>query len=94
MPSPGDGQVEGYDRVVNGKVVKVNAYAKKSTTTTNAAIAARKMPGRPQVAAQPGSYSSGRDLPGHPAIPLPQPPPQFPQKGVPNGSAAGQPGVR
>lgn len=75
MPTPGDGQVESYRRVVNGKVVEVNAYAKKSTSTTQAAIAARKLPGRPQMAAKPGSYASGRDLPGQQSVELPPPPP-------------------
>jgi hypothetical protein len=79
MPAP-DGQVDAYERVVNGKVIKVNAYAKKATTTTHAALDARKVPGRPRIAAQPGSYSSGRDLPGRPAIALPPapPPPHIP----------------
>jgi hypothetical protein len=87
---PGDGQVEGYQRVVNGKVVKVNAYGKSPSTSTRAAVAARKRPGRPQIAAQPGTYASGRDLPGvkAKALPPPPPPPQpFPQKkgGPPGG---------
>lgn len=77
-PQPSDGKVEGYERIVNGKVVKVQAYAKKPTTSTTAAAAVRRLPGRPRVAAQPGSYSSGRDLPGaiarsHPAKPAPPP---------------------
>lgn len=64
MARPSDGQVEGYERVVNGKVIRVNAYAKKATSTTSAAVAARRRPGRPRIAAQPGSYASGRDIPG------------------------------
>jgi hypothetical protein len=85
MPSPGDGQVEGYDRVVNGKVIKVNAYAKRSTTATRAAAAVRRLPGRPRIAAQPGSYTSGRDIPGVRAKSLPPEPPQVPfQKGKKN----------
>ena len=79
MPAPGaqgdqgDGRVEAYHRVVNGKVVKVNAYAKRSTTTTRAAQAVRRVPGRPRIAAQPGSYTSGRDIPGAKAVILPPP---------------------
>lgn len=69
----GDGRVESYERVVNGKVVKVNGYAQTATSTTNAAVVARKRPGRPRMAAQPGSYASGRDIPGVQARPLPQP---------------------
>lgn len=93
-PKPADsaGQVEGYQRVVNGKVIKVNAYAKKSTVATRAAASVRKRPGRPRIAAQPGSYSSGRDLPGVKAVSLPpEPPPEFRQKGKPN---AGPPQAR
>lgn len=78
VPASSDGQVEAYQRVVNGKVITVNAYAKKPTTTTHAAVAARAIPGRPRVAAQPGSYTSGRDLPGHKAINLPPAPVQPP----------------
>ncbi len=63
-----DGQVDAYERVVNGKVIKVNAYAKKGTTTTTAAARARKIPGRPRIAAKPGSYSSGRDIVGMRAV--------------------------
>lgn len=69
MPLPEQnpsGRVEGYQRVVNGKVIQVMGYAKKSTGTTTAAKAARAIPGRPRIQAQPGSYSSGRDIPGLP----------------------------
>lgn len=62
------GEVKAYQRVVNGKVVQVNAYAKKSTPSTDAAVSARSLPGRPQIAAKPGSYSGGRDIPGFGAL--------------------------
>jgi hypothetical protein len=81
----GDGEVEGYSRVVNGKVVKVNAYAKKSTTTTSAAKKARLVPGRPRIMATPGSYSSGRDIPDQKAIvhhEIPAPPPPVDKHGL------------
>lgn len=81
MPSPGDGQVEGYERVVNGKVVKVNSYGKNPSVATRAASTARKRPGRPRMAAQPGTYASGRDLPGVKAVSLPPEPPKFPPAG-------------
>lgn len=68
-----DGQVDSYQRIVNGKVVRVSAYGKKSTTTTRAAKKARMLPGRPRMMAQPGSYSSGRDIPGQKAVSLPEP---------------------
>lgn len=83
-PQPGqqkpeqDGQVDSYTRVVNGKVVKVNAYGKKSTTSTRAAKKARMVPGRPRIMAQPGSYTSGRDIPGQKAVSLPPEPEEFP----------------
>lgn len=83
MPAP-DGQVDAYQRVVNGKVVKVNAYSQRSTTTTRAAAAVRRLPGRPRIAASPGSYTSGRDLPGMQAQALPPEPPQVPPKGPGN----------
>lgn len=60
---PSDGKVEGYSRVVNGKVVQVTGYAKKATASTSAAKTARALPGRPRMAAQPGSYTHGRDIP-------------------------------
>lgn len=69
-PQPqSDGQVSGYDRVVNGKVIKVNAYAKKASPNAGAATRALKIPGRPRMQATPGSYSGGRDIPGqHPIL--------------------------
>ncbi len=78
-----------YERVVNGKVIKVNGYGDTSTTTTTAAKTAQKLPGRPRMAAQPGSYSSGRDIPGQPARrQAPQPLPVPAKKGaVPGGRA-------
>lgn len=66
---PPDGTVDAYERVVNGKVIKVNAYAKKKTSTTTAAASARAVPGRPRLMAKPGSYASGRDIPGQRAVP-------------------------
>lgn len=95
-PSPhGDGQVQGYQRVVNGKVIHVNSYGKQPSTSTRAATAARKVPGRPQIAAQPGTYASGRDLPGVQAKPLPPPPPPpaF-QKGAPIDAPGKPDGLR
>lgn len=71
-----------YQRIVNGKVVQVNAYAGQATTTTTAAKAAREIPGRPRVAAQPGSFSSGRDLPGQKAK---RKPPMIPAPGQKDG---------
>lgn len=68
-----DGQVDSYQRVVNGKVIKVNSYAKKNNATTSAAKKARMRPGRPRIMAQPGSYSSGRDIPGMRAVASPEP---------------------
>jgi hypothetical protein len=59
-----DGQVEGYQRIVNGKVVNVSAYAKKPSASTQALQRSWLLPGRPRMAAKPGSYSSGRDIPG------------------------------
>lgn len=56
--------VDAYSRVVNGKVVKVNAYGKDKSTTTTALQNAWKKPGRPQMQATPGTYASGRDIPG------------------------------
>lgn len=70
---PEDGEVDSYSRVVNGKTIKVNAYAKKSSTTTSAAKKVRMRPGRPRMMGQPGSYSSGRDIPGMKALPKPEP---------------------
>lgn len=64
---PDDGQVDSYSRVVNGKVIRVNAYAKKPSLATSAVKRARAIPGRPRIMAQPGSYSSGRDIPGQKA---------------------------
>ena len=76
-----------YQRVVNGKVVEVNAYASESTTTTSAARRVRALPGRPRMAAQPGSYASGRDLPGQKARKRPQPPrPEQPNGVLDEGS--------
>lgn len=72
-PKPSDGKVDSYQRVVNGKVVKVNAYSQKDTTTTSAAKKARLLPGRPRIMAQPGTYSSGRDIPGQKAVSKPEP---------------------
>ena len=84
-PQQHDGNVDSYQRVVNGKVVSVNSYAKRSSASTTAAKAVRKIPGRPRMAANPGTYSSGRDLPGVQAHPLPpQPAPQIPGKEGPN----------
>jgi hypothetical protein len=59
-----DGQVEGYQRVVNGKVVNVAAYAKKPSASTQALQRSWQIPGRPRMQAKPGSYSGGRDIPG------------------------------
>lgn len=73
---PSDGQTKAYQRVVNGKVVKVNSYGSKPTTSTAAAKKARLIPGRPRMAAQPGTYTHGRDIPGQKAVSLPEP--QFP----------------
>lgn len=82
-----DAQVDGYTRVVNGKVVRVNAYAKKETSSTKAAKAVRKRPGRPQMAGQPGTYAGGRDIPGQKFVVPRTPPPQPMQmKGQPNGA--------
>lgn len=81
-----DSSVDGYTRVVNGKVVRVNAYAKKPTSSTRAAKAARKMPGRPQMAASPGTFSGGRDIPGQTFVVPKEPPPVPPtMKGQANG---------
>lgn len=61
-------EVTGYHRIVNGKVVQVAAYAKKGTPSTTALAASWRAPGRPQMQATPGSFSGGRDIPGHPAL--------------------------
>lgn len=89
---PKDTQVDGYTRVVNGKVVRVNAYAKKETSSTKAAKSARKRPGRPQMAGQPGTYAGGRDIPGQKYV-VPRTPPPMQMKGQPNGArqSAGKP---
>lgn len=60
---PSDGKVEGYQRIVNGKVVQVTGYAKRATPSSNAAKSVRRLPGRPRMAASPGTFSGGRDLP-------------------------------
>lgn len=64
QPKVPDTQVDAYERIVNGKVVKVNAYGKKPSASTKAATEVRKLPGRPRMAGTPGTYSSGRDIPG------------------------------
>lgn len=61
---PSDGRVNSYERVVNGKVVKVNAYAKQASPNAGVLSRALKKPGRPRIMAKPGSYSGGRDVPG------------------------------
>lgn len=66
QPVP-DSEVNSYERVVNGKVVKVNAYAKRPSPNAGAMSRALKRPGRPRIMAKPGSYSGGRDVPGLPA---------------------------
>lgn len=69
QPQASDGQVNSYERVVNGKVVKVNAYAKKASPNAGVMNRAMKKPGRPRIMAKPGSYSGGRDVPGqHPVV--------------------------
>ncbi len=65
---PSDGQVNSYERVVNGKVVKVNAYAKQASPNAGVMSRAMKKPGRPRIMAKPGSYSGGRDVPGQSSI--------------------------
>lgn len=60
---PSDGQVEGYQRVVNGRVVQVAAYA-KGGSTNSVVKKARELPGRPRIKAQPGTFASGRSIPG------------------------------
>ena len=72
-----DGQVAGYERIVNGKVVRVNAYAKEKTSPASSVQArALAMPGRPRYAAQQGTYASGRQLPGI-TVPKPKRAPQI-----------------
>lgn len=72
-----DGQVAGYERIVNGKVVRVNAYAKEKTSPASSVQArALAMPGRPRYAAQQGTYASGRQLPGV-TVPEPKKAPQI-----------------
>jgi hypothetical protein len=73
-----DGQVEGYERVVNGKVVVVNGYAKSKTSpAVDVQSRALAMPGRPRLNARPGTYASGRQVPGveMPMPTKPTPPP-------------------
>jgi hypothetical protein len=66
-----DGQVEGYERVVNGKVVVVNGYAKgKTSPAVDVQSRALAMPGRPRLNARPGTYASGRQVPG---VEMPKP---------------------
>lgn len=90
--APSDGNVDTYQRVVNGKVVTVNSYAKKSSTSTNAAKKVRLLPGRPRMVGQPGTYVSGRDIPGVKAAPLPPPPPMFDnESGAPLMHPSGRP---
>lgn len=70
-----DGQVAGYERIVNGKVVRVNGYAKDKTSPASSVQArALAMPGRPRYAAQQGTYASGRQLPGVEVPPKPKGP--------------------
>lgn len=84
---PPDTTVDAYERIVNGQVVKVSAYGKKPSASTTAAVEVRKLPGRPRMMATPGTYSSGRDLPGVKAAPPKPEPVQAPfQQKVPNGS--------
>lgn len=90
--APSDGNVDTYQRIVNGKVVTVNSYAKKASTSTSAAKKVRLLPGRPRIAAQPGTYASGRDIPGVKAAPLPPAPPVFDKNsGAPLMHPSGRP---
>lgn len=88
---PSDGKVEAYTRVVNGKVVKVNGYGSKPSTSTKAASKVRMRPGRPRMMGTPGTYASGRDLPGVKAFKTPPPPPQFDPMGQPLMHPSGRP---
>lgn len=88
---PSDGKVDSYTRVVNGKVVKVNGYGSKASTSTTAAKKVRMLPGRPRMMGQPGTYSSGRDIPGVMAKPTPPLPPQFDPMGAPLMHPSGRP---
>lgn len=86
QPKVPDSEVDGYSRVVNGKVVRVAAYGKKPAAATSAQNLALKIPGRPRMAGKPGNYSGGRSVPGQKFVKHPEPPPQIPQmKGSPNG---------
>lgn len=76
-----DGSVESYERIVNGKVVKVNGFKRKDTSTSRAVGAARMIPGRPRMAGKPGSYAGGRDIPGVLPVTVQQPIQQSPTKG-------------
>lgn len=67
-PKPSDGTVDGYQRIVNGRVVKVNGYGKKGAADGSALKSVLKKPGRPRMAANPGNYASGRSIPGQKAI--------------------------
>lgn len=92
QPPKPDGEVEGYERVVNGKVVKVNAYGKKATSTTKALTKARLMPGRPRMAGKPGTFSGGRDIPGQKFVVPREPPPMIVEtKGQPGGKSQPDP---
>lgn len=66
MPAPekSDGKVDGYTRIVNGKSVQVGGYKQANAKDSEAVTAARALPGRPQMAAKPGTFSRGRSLPG------------------------------
>lgn len=77
-----DGHVEGYERVVNGKIVVVNGYAKDKTSPQSSVQAkALAAPGRPRINAKQGTYASGRQIPGIFSVPKPQSPSQVPPKG-------------
>jgi hypothetical protein len=88
---PSDGKVDAYTRVVNGKIVKVNGYGTKPSTSTKAAQKVRMRPGRPRMMGTPGTYTSGRDLPRVRAFKPAPPPPQFDPMGAPLLHPSGRP---
>lgn len=59
-----DGKVDGYTRIVNGKVVQVGGYSQKDARDSDVVSAVRASPGRPKMSAKSGTFSRGRSIPG------------------------------